>query len=336
MMSTCAAIFATTAGWRYVLPSTMVPTRRRGTRAASALRVLHDSSMAPSRSFVFGKKWSVTQAMSHPVASRCRQRSSTPDQVWPPMLVNRPKRISFSYSGSISRWTAILSQLGSSFPRLWHIVPSEPRENRDAFRDHPSLRGAKWACAGGRESCGRRPADRSGRLRKHLGIRCHRPRLPSGGPAHRAVRRGYRDPPRRAGDGSPAGPVAKSGGACPARADHASGVQRAAAARRGSRIDHRGFRGARPRLRLALPSARRVAFDHAAALGGRASGPSLAGARLARGPRRPTRADRLVGGLAVDRAGGPRVRRLGGGRRPGQLATAAGGDRAGPDRKSVV
>src|SRR5207244_1561782 len=94
MMSTCAAIFATTAGWRYVLPSTMVPTRMRGTRAASALSVLHDSSMAPSRSFVLGMKWSVTQPMSHPVASMCRQRSSTPDQVWAPMLVNRPKRMS--------------------------------------------------------------------------------------------------------------------------------------------------------------------------------------------------------------------------------------------------
>src|SRR6266508_1122678 len=81
-----------------VFPSTMVPMRRRGTRAASPASVLHDSSMVPSRSFVFGMKWSVTQAMSHLVASRCRQRSSTPDQVWPPILVNRPKRMSFSYS----------------------------------------------------------------------------------------------------------------------------------------------------------------------------------------------------------------------------------------------
>ena len=56
MMSTWAAIFATMAGWRYVLPSTMVPTRIRGTSAASALSVLHDSSMAPSRSTVFGMK----------------------------------------------------------------------------------------------------------------------------------------------------------------------------------------------------------------------------------------------------------------------------------------
>src|SRR5881409_2306132 len=93
----------------------MVPTRTRGTSAASALSVLHDSSMAPSRSFVFGMKWSVTQPMSHPVASMCRHRSSTPDQVWAPMLVNRPKRMSVSSSrlcrgavarapGAIVRW----------------------------------------------------------------------------------------------------------------------------------------------------------------------------------------------------------------------------------------
>src|SRR3989442_2522578 len=81
----------------------MVPTRTRGTRAASALSVLHDSSMAPSRSFVFGMKWSVTQPMSHPVASMCRHRSSTPDQVWAPMLVNRPKRMSVSSSKALPR-----------------------------------------------------------------------------------------------------------------------------------------------------------------------------------------------------------------------------------------
>ena len=76
----------------------MVPTRMRGTSAASALSVLHDSSMAPSRSLVLGMKWSVTQAMSHPVGSRCCHRSSTPDQVCMPMLVNRPKRIALSLS----------------------------------------------------------------------------------------------------------------------------------------------------------------------------------------------------------------------------------------------
>src|ERR1700675_3936658 len=35
--------------------------------------------------------------MSHPVDSSCRQRSSTPDHVWAPMLVNRPKRMCGSF-----------------------------------------------------------------------------------------------------------------------------------------------------------------------------------------------------------------------------------------------
>ncbi len=70
MMSTWAAILATTAGWRYVLPRTIVPTCIRGTTAASALSVLHASSIAPSRSLVLGMKWSVTQAMSQLVDSR--------------------------------------------------------------------------------------------------------------------------------------------------------------------------------------------------------------------------------------------------------------------------
>src|SRR6266513_2245888 len=100
----------------------MVPTRRRGTSAASALRVLQDSSIAPSRSFVFGMKWSVTQAMSHPVASRCRQSSSTPDQVWAPMLVNRPKRMSLS-----SPRTSHTIATGWSCPRLWRTLRGRRR-----------------------------------------------------------------------------------------------------------------------------------------------------------------------------------------------------------------
>src|SRR5947207_353316 len=80
----------------------MVPTWIRGTRAASAVSVLHDSSMAPSRSLVFGMKWSVTQATSQPVASRCRHSSSTPDHVWAPMLVNRPKRIVTLLDGGLA------------------------------------------------------------------------------------------------------------------------------------------------------------------------------------------------------------------------------------------
>src|SRR5207247_1665448 len=54
MMSTCAAILATTAGWRYVLPETIVPMRRRGTIALSAASVVQHSIMSPVRAGVEG------------------------------------------------------------------------------------------------------------------------------------------------------------------------------------------------------------------------------------------------------------------------------------------
>src|SRR5438093_6613077 len=120
----------------------MVPTRMRGTRAASALSVLHDSSMAPSRSFVLGMKWSVTQPMSHPVASMCRQRSSTPDQVWAPRLVNRPKRMSLS-SSRVSRGGAARAP-GAIVRRAGRSVKPRPRLDgraraRAVSRRHPIL-----------------------------------------------------------------------------------------------------------------------------------------------------------------------------------------------------
>src|SRR6266851_5957541 len=71
----------------------MVPTWMRGTRVESAVSVLQPSSIAPSRSFVLGMKWSVTQATSHFVASACFHSSRTAGHVWLPMLVNMPKRI---------------------------------------------------------------------------------------------------------------------------------------------------------------------------------------------------------------------------------------------------
>ena len=71
----------------------MVPTWMRGTSAESAVSVLQPSSIAPSRSFVLGMKWSVTQATSHLVASACFHSSRTAGHVWLPMLVNMPKRI---------------------------------------------------------------------------------------------------------------------------------------------------------------------------------------------------------------------------------------------------
>src|SRR5260370_40736415 len=71
----------------------MVPTWMRGTRVESAVSVLQPSSIAPSRSFVLGMKWSVTQATSHFVASACFHSSRTAGHVWLPMLANMPKRI---------------------------------------------------------------------------------------------------------------------------------------------------------------------------------------------------------------------------------------------------
>src|SRR5881396_3491716 len=78
---------------RFVCIIQVVPIRIRGTTAASAERVLQASSTTPSRSRVFGMKWSDTQAVSHPVDSRCCQNSNTPGHVCPIKLVNTPKRI---------------------------------------------------------------------------------------------------------------------------------------------------------------------------------------------------------------------------------------------------
>jgi alkanesulfonate monooxygenase SsuD/methylene tetrahydromethanopterin reductase-like flavin-dependent oxidoreductase (luciferase family) len=60
----------------------------------------------------------------------------------------------------------------------------------------------------------------------------------------------------------------------------------------------------------ARPDARRVAGHHAPALERRARRGGLAGARLAGGAGRPAHLHRLLGGLALDPAGGQGVRRL--------------------------
>ena len=69
IMSTSAAIFASTAGLRYVLPVTMVPMRIRFVVVASAASAVQHSIVSPTRSAVFGMKWSVTQAASQPAWS---------------------------------------------------------------------------------------------------------------------------------------------------------------------------------------------------------------------------------------------------------------------------
>jgi hypothetical protein len=52
-----------------VLPETIVPRRIFGTTAASAASVVQHSMVSPTRSGVFGMKWSVTQAASQPLAA---------------------------------------------------------------------------------------------------------------------------------------------------------------------------------------------------------------------------------------------------------------------------
>src|SRR5205809_3951923 len=93
-MSTLVSILASTAGWRYVLPSTMLPRRMRGTDTASADSVLMHSRWSPTLSAVFGMKWSVRHAASHPVASAWRVRPRIPSQVVLPSPMNSANRIS--------------------------------------------------------------------------------------------------------------------------------------------------------------------------------------------------------------------------------------------------
>ena len=75
--STAAAILATMAGWRYMTPSTMGPSRRLDVRIASAVIKVQASVRGSVQGATAGRKWSETQMPSHPVASRCAARSST-------------------------------------------------------------------------------------------------------------------------------------------------------------------------------------------------------------------------------------------------------------------
>ena len=52
MMSTVAAIFASTAGWRYGVALTSTPNRRRRVAWARAVRVIQPSMQSPSMASV--------------------------------------------------------------------------------------------------------------------------------------------------------------------------------------------------------------------------------------------------------------------------------------------
>ena len=58
------------------MPTTSVPRRTRGTRAAMAASSVHTSCTGPLVSSWLGMKWSATQRPSQPVRSTCSQRPS--------------------------------------------------------------------------------------------------------------------------------------------------------------------------------------------------------------------------------------------------------------------
>ncbi len=64
MISTVVAMLARIAGWRYVLPVTINPRRRRSVRAAKAPSSVQPSSCGPVGSGPRGMKWSKAQACS--------------------------------------------------------------------------------------------------------------------------------------------------------------------------------------------------------------------------------------------------------------------------------
>ena len=79
------AIFASTPGWRYVLPVTMQPIRTRAVASAIAPSIVHPSKTSSSGSPPIAAKWSKFQKWSKPPASATRQtaRSSSAVVPWP-------------------------------------------------------------------------------------------------------------------------------------------------------------------------------------------------------------------------------------------------------------
>ena len=172
----------------------------------------------------------------------------------------------------------------------------------------------------------RRKGHRGGRVRQRVGLRLDRPRIPPARPAHRAVRGRHGDEPDRAGHRRAADPPPEPRGPRSPDPDDAPRVRRAALARRRGGLDGRGLRRARHGFPVALPAPRRGPVDDAQAVGGRARGAGAA-RHVARRRGRAADLHRLMGGLPLDRARRPRVRRLGRIGRPQQLAKGHGRDR---------
>ena len=69
MWSIVVAMLATTAGWRYVTPETMIPQARCVVCAAIAASSVKPSKHGPVGSDWIGWKWSKTDAQSSPTSS---------------------------------------------------------------------------------------------------------------------------------------------------------------------------------------------------------------------------------------------------------------------------
>ena len=96
----------------------------------------------------------------------------------------------------------------------------------------------------------------------------------------------------------------------PAGPHHPPRIRGAAPLRGGRGVYGSRFRRARSRFRLALPSPQRISRHHGPPLEGGERGRRVPRPHLARAAGQTARAHRLMGRLEVDRARGPRVRRL--------------------------
>ena len=75
------AIFASTAGWRYVLPTTAQPIRVCVVSWAIAASIVHVSKIGPSSLGPSVAKWSITQQVSKPTSSASRHRARSSSMV---------------------------------------------------------------------------------------------------------------------------------------------------------------------------------------------------------------------------------------------------------------
>jgi hypothetical protein len=117
MLSTAAAMLASTAGWRYVTLVTNVASFTRGTVAARAAMIDQHSRVSPSSGVAsgpFGMKWSAKYTPSHPVRSQCSasSRISSHDRVGAGQMLNRIRRPYGEGGGVVSASSSIARSSG--------------------------------------------------------------------------------------------------------------------------------------------------------------------------------------------------------------------------------